>query len=127
MFVLFYVTFSSRACLFVQVNNAATAFKGSDPTPFHQQARPTIMTNFFGLLEVTRALLPLLKQSDDPRIVNVASQAGHLQILPSQQRKELFTSPTLTVPQLEGLMHEFVTDVEAGQHAAKGWPNTCYG
>ena len=111
----------------ILVNNAATAFKGSDPTPFQQQARPTIMTNFFGLLELTRSLLPLLKLSDDPCIVNIASQAGHLQILPSQQRKEMFTSPTLTIPQLEGLMREFVADVEAGQHQQKGWPNSCYG
>ena len=111
----------------ILVNNAATAFKGSDPTPFQRQARPTIMINFFGLLEVTRSLLPLLKLSEDPHIVNVASQAGHLSILPSQQRKAMFTSPTLTIPQLEGLMHEFVNDVEAGQHSQRGWPNTCYG
>lgn len=25
------------------------------------------------------------------------------------------------------MMEAFVDDVNSGQHAAKGWPNTCYG
>lgn len=25
------------------------------------------------------------------------------------------------------MMEAFVGDVNSGQHAAKGWPNTCYG
>ena len=35
------------------INNAATAFKGSDPTPFAQQARPTINTNYTGTVLLT--------------------------------------------------------------------------
>ena len=34
----------------ILVNNAAIAFKSSDPTPFRKQARPTISVNFFGTL-----------------------------------------------------------------------------
>jgi len=34
----------------ILVNNAAIAFKSSDPTPFRKQARPTIFVNFFGTL-----------------------------------------------------------------------------
>ena len=111
----------------ILVNNAAIAFKGSDPTPFKEQARPTVMVNFFGTLDVTRAMLPLLRKSPTARIVNVASMTGHLRILPSEGTKAKFTSPTLKVEELESLMREFVTDVEAGTHNKNGWPSTCYG
>lgn len=113
----------------VLVNNAAIAYKGSDPTPFQQQSSPTIKINFFGTLEVTKTMMDLLKKSTDPRIVNVASMAGHLDILPSKGRRAVFesASTSLTVPQLESLMHEFVDDVENGRHSQKGWPNSNYG
>ena len=137
----------------VLVNNAAIAFKGSDPTPFAAQAAPTIETNFHGTVACTAAFLPLLlKSADQPRIVNIASQAGHLDILPSRERRQAFESASLTLPQLEGFMREFVADVQNGQHSKvcemfccggeytmnlnaltrrplvqRGWPNTCYG
>ena len=111
----------------ILVNNAAIAFKESDPTPFKEQARPTIMTNFFGTLDVTRAMLPLLRKSSAARIVNIASFTGHLNILHNEGTKAKFTSPTLKVVELESLMREFVTDVEAGTHSKNGWPDTCYG
>jgi NAD(P)-dependent dehydrogenase (short-subunit alcohol dehydrogenase family) len=45
----------------ILVNNAGMAFKGSDPTPFAQQARPTFATNYFGTSQFSLAMLPLLK------------------------------------------------------------------
>jgi carbonyl reductase 1 len=115
------------------VNNAAVCF--NDPTlygacaytPFEKQASITVNTNFFGTLNVTQALLPLLRESPSPRIVTVASHAGRLSILRSQEKVDAFTSPHLTIDQLEGMMRDFVVDVEAGVHTNKGWPNTCYG
>ena len=112
----------------ILVNNAAICF--NDPTlygkvahtPFEQQAGISVRTNFFGTLEVTRAMLPLLRASSSPRVVNVASAAGRLSILRSQDLVDAFTAPALSVPQLEQLMREFVEDVEAGVHAEKGAP-----
>jgi carbonyl reductase 1 len=111
----------------ILVNNAAIAYKSSDPTPFKDQARPTMAVNFFGTISVTRALLPLLRKSPSPRIVNVASMAGHLRILPTTERKATFSSDTLQKEELESLIREFVSDVENGVHSNNGWPNTCYG
>lgn len=111
----------------ILVNNAAIAFKGSDPTPFKEQAEPTINVNFFSTLHVTNAMLPLLRKSSSPRIVNVASMSGHLRIIPSEKRKAMFTSSLLKVHELESLMHQFVSDVQRGVHSNNGWPNTCYG
>jgi len=117
----------------ILVNNAAVCF--NDPTlygkvshtPFVQQADLTVRTNFFGTLSLTQSLLPLLRKSSSPRIINIASSAGRLAILPSQQRRDDFTSENLTLEQLEGYMEEFIRDVQDGTHQSKGWPNTCYG
>eukprot|EP01041_Mallomonas_annulata_P013519 gene13519-28673_t len=84
-------------CCDILINNAATAFKGSDPTPFQEQAEPTMTPNFFGTLELTEKMLPLLQKSSSPRIVNVASQSGLLRILPTKRRKDQFTSDTLSI------------------------------
>ena len=111
----------------ILVNNAAIAFKGSDPTPFDQQARPTVSINYFGTLSLTEKMMPLLQKSTSPRIVNVASQAGLLRILKSSEKKAEFTNPSLTVDRLNDLMNEFVVDVEAKTHSSKGWPGTTYG
>ncbi|TLU92369.1 SDR family oxidoreductase [Dyadobacter sediminis] len=35
-------------------------------------------TNFFGVVQTTQAFIPLLKKSDEPRIVNVSSDLGSL-------------------------------------------------
>lgn len=111
----------------VLVNNAAIAFKGSDPTPFEQQSYPTIYPNFFGTLNMCNAMLPLLRKSSSPRLVNVASQAGRLGIMKSSELKARFTSDDLTVEELKGLMNQFVADVQSGVHAQRGWPNSNYG
>ena len=40
--------------------------------------REVLETNLFGALRLTRALLPLLRRSEHPRVVNVSSGAGQL-------------------------------------------------
>lgn len=124
---------TGNGTLDVLINNAAVCF--NDPTlygrvpytPFEQQADITIRTNFFGTLKVTQAMLPLLEKSSSPRIINIASAAGRLAILKSDDLVQRFTSEHLQLSELESLMQEFIKDVESGIHASKGWPNTCYG
>jgi carbonyl reductase 1 len=114
----------------VLVNNAAIAFKGSDPTPFKAQTKPTLDINFRGTVAFTETMMPLLRQaakeSGDARIVNVASGAGYLgQVSPQLQQQ--FTSPNLTMSKLQTLMDQFEQDVQAGIHKAQGWSNSNYG
>ncbi len=117
----------------VLINNAAICFNDPtlygkvDHTSFRDQAGITIRTNYFGTLKVTQKCLPLLKQAASPRIINIASAAGRLTILRSQELVDKFISNTLTVHQLSTLMDQFVNDVENGTHYENGWPNTCYG
>jgi len=110
----------------ILVNNAAIAFKESDPTPFKEQASATINPNFFGTMRITESLMPLLQNSEAPRIVNVASQAGHLRILKNEELKSKFVNCP-SIDELENLVNAYVQDVQDGTHAEKGWPNSNYG
>ncbi|CAE8630043.1 unnamed protein product [Polarella glacialis] len=114
----------------VLVNNAAIAFKASDPTPFAGQTGPTLKTNFFGTAELTDRLLPLLRASaasgGQPRLVNVASMAGALRQV-SPQLQQQFSSPALDRAGLDALVRKFAADVRAGRHKQEGWGNSNYG
>lgn len=117
----------------ILVNNAAICF--NDPTlygkvkhtPFQEQAAITIRTNYFGTRKLTEALLPCLEKSSSPRIINIASYAGRLSILQSQEKVDAFTAPDLTLGELDAYLNDFVKAVQDGTHAEQGWPNTCYG
>ena len=65
----------------VLVNNAAIA---SGSAPASQQAvaamRELFATNVFGVIAVTQAFLPLLRNAPAPRIVNVSTSLGSLQL-----------------------------------------------
>lgn len=113
----------------ILINNAAIAFKNADPTPFHEQARPTVHTNYIGTLELTQRLLPLLRNAKNyGRLVNVASEAGHLRIMKHLPLRQQFENiADLSIPTLTSLMQKFVNDVEQHRHEAEGWPSTCYG
>ena len=64
----------------VLINNAGIS--GSLPQPSLETDisifRQVFETNFFGVIEVTQAFIDLLKQSPEPRIVNVTSGLGSL-------------------------------------------------
>jgi NAD(P)-dependent dehydrogenase (short-subunit alcohol dehydrogenase family) len=66
----------------ILINNAAVFLEGgwasnADTVPV-KVIRETFDINFFGLIEVTQALLPLLRKSEAGRIVNLSSIMGSL-------------------------------------------------
>lgn len=110
----------------VLVNNAAFAYKNADPTPFKKQCQPTLDVNFYGTVDLTTRLLPLLRKGNDPRVVSVASMAGRLgQLSPELQSK--FSSQQLTMDELMDLVKDFAESVQDGTHKQKGWGNSNYG
>ena len=111
----------------VLVNNAAIAFKGSDPTPFQEQCKPTLDINFHGTVNFTEKMLPLLRKGNDARIVNVASMAGRLKQIKSKELRDQFIDPNLSKEALIGLVNQFEHDVIGGIHSKKGWGNSNYG
>ncbi|HXX56678.1 MAG TPA: SDR family oxidoreductase [Thermodesulfovibrionales bacterium] len=68
----------------ILVNNAGIAHRqeasssNSAETASPRALRETFDVNFFGLVELTQALLPLLKKSGGGRVVNVSSIVGSL-------------------------------------------------
>jgi short-subunit dehydrogenase len=60
----------------VLVNNAGIGATGHFVEAGPERLRQIFEVNFFGLTEITRACLPLLKQGNCPAIVNISSIAG---------------------------------------------------
>lgn len=58
------------------VNNAGIGATGHFADAGPERLRQIFEVNFFGLAEITRACLPLLKQGNRPAIVNISSIAG---------------------------------------------------
>ena len=60
----------------VLVNNAGYGFMGAVEEATPEEYRPMFETNVFGLIETTRAVLPVLRKRRGGRIVNFSSGAG---------------------------------------------------
>ncbi|CAF0995997.1 unnamed protein product [Rotaria sordida] len=61
----------------ILINNAGVRLEGEPPSQtLMTKMRETFETNFFGPFAVTKAFLPLLKNSDKARIVSVSSRMG---------------------------------------------------
>lgn len=106
------------------INNAGIAFKGDIFGA--SEAKTTLDTNLRGTINVTEAFLPLLRKSDDARIVNVCSQAGRLGQV-SAELQSRFQNPAATKEDITALADEFVAAIEKGDYKEKGWPKSMYG
>ena len=62
----------------VLVNNAGIALSGTASAAKLDDVRAVFETNVFGVIAVTQAMLPLLRESPAGRIVNVSSRIGSL-------------------------------------------------
>ncbi|XP_078678950.1 carbonyl reductase [NADPH] 1-like [Branchiostoma floridae x Branchiostoma belcheri] len=102
----------------VLVNNAGVMYGRSNPTPLVEQVEVTMSINFFGTLNLTKVLTPLLRPH--ARIVNVSSMMGGLSYVTPPLRQTL-QSEQLTQEDLVQLMEQFISDVKSGVHEEKGW------
>ncbi|KAF5307602.1 hypothetical protein FQR65_LT06758 [Abscondita terminalis] len=108
----------------ILINNAGMAFGNAAPEPPGVQAEKTIATNYFGTLRVCEALFPLLRPN--AQVVHVSSSMGHLSKIPSAEIRAKFSDPTLTVEELNKMMHQFVEDAKNNKHIENGWGKSMY-
>ncbi|XP_038073440.1 carbonyl reductase [NADPH] 1-like [Patiria miniata] len=109
----------------ILVNNAGIAFKTDTTEPFAVQASVTVATNFTALLDVSRALIPLVRSHG--RIVNMVSRAAewaYNKLSPEIQGR---FKAVKSEQDVEQLMREFVECANAGDPLTKGWPDSAYG
>jgi NAD(P)-dependent dehydrogenase (short-subunit alcohol dehydrogenase family) len=89
----------------VLVNNAGIAFAGKPDVPFEERLKSNIPsfasiddvrriyeTNVFGVMAVTQAMLPLLREAPGGRIVNIGSSSGSLTLnsKPDNKHRQMF-------------------------------------
>ncbi len=103
----------------VVVHNAGVMFREFSL----EVARATLAVNFYGVLHVQTALAPLL--AANARVVVVSSGLGDRSKL-GPALAQRFADGVPDEAAVEALMAEYLADVEAGVHVAKGWPSSAY-
>uniref|UniRef100_A0A804MCQ3 (+)-neomenthol dehydrogenase n=1 Tax=Zea mays TaxID=4577 RepID=A0A804MCQ3_MAIZE len=83
----------------------------------YHAAKECLQTNYYGTKHVIEALLPLLKASDDGRIVNISSDFGNEDL-----KQVLNDVGNLTEERLDELLDQFLRDFKVGTAEARGWP-----
>lgn len=101
----------------VAVLNAA--FAPRDDIPAAAQARAMIEANNHGTLRFLNAFAPIMRENG--RLVIVASGFGVLANLPERLRPR-FDTKLRSASEIDGVMDDYVTVVEAGNADAEGWP-----
>ncbi|TIA11072.1 NAD(P)-binding protein [Aureobasidium pullulans] len=104
----------------VLINNAGIAMEGFDSNVVKQ----TLATNYYGTLEATQSILPLIR--DGGRLVNVSSMAGKLNKYTPELRDAFTSASQSGVPDCTALMQDFTSAVEAGKEKEQGWPSAAY-
>ncbi|KAG5229437.1 (+)-neomenthol dehydrogenase [Salix suchowensis] len=101
--------------------NAASQRKYMKQT--YEMATSCLGTNYYGIMRLTGALIPILEQSNSARIVNVSSSFGKLEFIPNEKaKKELGDVDGLTKEKVGELVEEFLEDFKNDSVETKHWP-----
>lgn len=88
-------------------------------------AEGSLQTNYYGIKQMIEAFIPLLQLSSSPRIVNVSSLLGRLELLSHQWAVEVLSDgESLTEERVDKVVTEFLKDFKDGTAEAKCWPAT---
>jgi carbonyl reductase 1 len=109
----------------VLVNNAGFAFKAAATEPFGEQAEVTLRINYWGLLNVSKALFPLLRSH--ARVANVSSFVSLMSLNKCSAELQQKLRAIRTEAELNQYMTKFVEDAKKGVHKEQGWADTAYG
>ncbi|WJX87029.1 (+)-neomenthol dehydrogenase [Trifolium repens] len=94
-------------------------------TQTFELAEECLQINYYGTKITTESLLPLLKLSDSPRIVNVSSSLGKLAGILNEEAKTILSdADNLTEEKVDVVLKKFLEDFKEGSLESKGWPKT---
>lgn len=104
----------------ILVNNAATADYGNS----HEERKLVLQANYWGVKNVTRGLLPLLRPSSSGvRIINVSSHLGMLERIKNATLvQQLSDIGNLSEEKIDSVVQQFLEDSNSGNLASRGWP-----
>ncbi|XP_027906202.1 (+)-neomenthol dehydrogenase-like [Vigna unguiculata] len=92
-------------------------------TETYELAEAGLKTNYYGVKELTKTLIPLLQFSSSPRIVNVSSSMGRLENMKDGWPKEVLSDvENLTEEKIDEVLNEYLKDFKEGSLETKGWP-----
>ncbi|KAG2380371.1 (+)-neomenthol dehydrogenase [Vigna angularis] len=92
-------------------------------TETYELAEAGLKTNYYGVKELTKTLIPLLQFSSSPRIVNVSSSMGKLENMKDGRPKEVLSdAENLTEEKIDEILDEFLKAFKEGSLESKGWP-----
>lgn len=84
----------------------------------------TLETNYYGTLNATRELLPLIRKGG--RLVNVSSASGKLNKYSNEIRNAFLQAAKTDVAAVTSIMEKFQSAVDAGQEKQAGFPSAAY-
>jgi len=104
----------------ILVNNAGIADYGNS----YEELKLVLQTNYWGLKNVTRGLLPLLRPSSSgARIINVSSHLGMLERFKNAAFvQQLSDIGNLSEEKIDALVQQLLEDSNSGYLASRGWP-----
>ncbi|KAM5572531.1 hypothetical protein ABKV19_012539 [Rosa sericea] len=89
----------------------------------YESAEKCLKTNYYGIKQMSTALIRLLQKSDSPKMVNVSSNLGRLKLLTHQKaRDELGDVEGLTEEKVDKVVEDFLKDAKENLVEANGWP-----
>lgn len=86
--------------------------------------KTTLRTNYYGTLDATRELLPLIRKGG--RLVNVSSAGGKLNKYSGEIRAAFLQAAKTDVAAVTSIMEKFLAAVEAGREKEAGFPSAAY-
>ncbi|CAI9101769.1 OLC1v1039178C1 [Oldenlandia corymbosa var. corymbosa] len=86
-------------------------------------AEECLKTNYYGVKQMTEAFIPLMQSSSLPRIVNISSFLGKLELLSNEWAKKVLSNgENLTAERVDEVVAQFLKDFKEGTAEVKGWP-----
>ncbi|KAJ1702139.1 hypothetical protein LUZ63_001918 [Rhynchospora breviuscula] len=89
----------------------------------YEKAKECIDINYYGTKRMCETFIPLLQLSQSPKIINLTSLYGQLQVIPGEAIKgELRDADNLTEERLDHIVCSFLNDFKTNNVKEDTWP-----